>query len=680
MRISHYTHSALTVFLGAFLLFVIQPIAGKQLLPYLGGSSSVWTTSLVFFTAALFAGYLYVYLITKMSIQRQRSIHLALIVISLTSIFFVQNAFDFSPRVVETHFPVLTVLASLLCSIGVPFFLLATTAPLVQYWYGSSEAKEPYTLYALSNTASFFALGYPFFIEPLLSLTHQRGVWATLFFLYILLVATLALRARDKKIRKSASARSAIFTREHCMWILLSALPAYLLVATTTSITKTVVPIPLLWVVPLALYLLTFIIAFSGRGKSPAVMLLFASSVIAAWLYTPGSYEELALQIISYCALLFFCSLACNVLLYRMRPRTPRLPFFYVLLSLGGALGTFAGSIGTALVFNEYWDFTLGLALAATFAALVLPVSFFPRILNARHIVFLRGAFIALVAFLFIRLVSPADTLPSIAERNFYGSTKVIFGSELNTLMHGTTIHGVQFSGASDALLPTSYFTPGSGVGRAILYEKEIRKGRDLRVGTIGLGVGTIASYCNPGDAFVFYEIDPRIERIARSHFSYLSRCDDVEVRIGDGRLTLLKEAEGGLPQHYDVLAVDAFSDDTIPMHLLTLEAFRVYLEHLRAPESILAMHISNRYLNLAPVVFRAAAELGMNAILVADSGEFFPGGSSSAWVLLSKETQVFREVAFANSNISPTDPVAEAWTDDYSSLLPVISIPNPWE
>lgn len=686
MQMSSYTLFGGTVFLGAFLLFAIQPIAGKQLLLLFGGSSSVWATSLVFFTGGLFLGYLYVFVLTKLSRARQPVVHLLVAGGALLAVFISLSSGGVHQTIASLT-PSFGVLVSLLVSIGVPYFLLATTLPLLQYWYTTSadpnntEKSEPYTLYALSNTASLLALlSYPLLVEPFVSLRSQREAWVALFAVYVIACAVIAVRffARRSAIETPSDDVSGM--RERIMWILLSTLPSFMLIATTTEITQKIAPVPLLWIVPLALYLVTFILAFSGRGQSIYTPLLFFVSVIVAWWFTPAAYDDIVIQVVSYCALLFFCGLSCHVLLYRMRQAGASSPAFYVFLSLGGAIGVLLASIVAPLMFSDYWEFALGLALSGALAMWILPNAFFPRILDAHKIILAKILFIALAAVLFVFLILPDDERLSISTRNFYGNAKVIFYDGLVSLWHGTTIHGMQFANAEYARLPTTYYGPGSGIGRAMLYQQKERVGEEMRVGVIGLGTGTIAAYCRPGDTYVFYEIDPHIETIARSYFSYLSHCEGADVRIGDGRIVLAAERAAGSQGKYDVLAIDAFSDDTIPVHLLTLQAFETYASHLRSESSILAIHISNRYLDLSPVVFRLAADLGFGAMLVSDSGDSIVGGSSSLWIILSKDASVFSSTAFANTNAPLVDASKEVWTDDYSSLLPVIDISMPWE
>ena len=687
-----YALSGTTVFLGAFLLFVIEPIVGKELLPLFGGSSSVWAVSLLFFTGTLFVGYLYVYALTKLSSTRQAVIHLGVVGISVAISFF---AFFGAPAAHGffglEDLPALDVLATLLLLIGAPFFLLSTTAPLVQYWYSSKDAdggesrRRPYTLYALSNTASLAALlSYPFLIEPVVARSYQESIWGALFLVYAFLSTVIATRALkgdrggEYPENERESERGAVSFRGGIILILLAALPSFVLVATTTHITQAIAPVPLLWIVPLALYLSTFIIAFSGRGQSLFTPFLFLVSALAAGWFTPAPYDQILAQVAAYLLLLFFCGLSCHVLIYRMKPANSSSPLFYVYLSFGGAVGVLLASIVAPFVFTDFWEHALGLALSGALAMVILPKMFFPRILGDQHILIVRILFLAVAVFFFARFILPDESVPYLSTRNFYGNAKVLFGSNVITLRNGTTIHGSQYVLPEDAHLPTTYFTPGSGVGRSILYEQHAQEGK-LRVGVIGLGVGTISAYCRPEDTYVFYEIDSRIELIARSYFSYLAHCAGAEARIGDGRVLLKKELEAGSLGRYDVLAVDAFTDDTIPVHLLTLQAFKLYTAHLRSPESILAIHISNRYLNLAPVVFRIAAELGLSAMLVSDDGESDSEGSASEWVVLSKDPEVFTSVAFANANVAPSQPSSQVWTDDYSSLFPVLDIEMPW-
>ena len=685
MSISPYVVSGAAVFLGAFLLFAIQPMTGKLLLPFFGGSSSVWATSLVFFTGMLFFGYLYVYVLTKFRRRVQIIFHLFLVAIALllalvplSTMLDTESLINASLR----EMPALGVLFALFLLIGVPFFVLSATAPLIQYWYGTATGNEPYVLYALSNAASLLALlSYPFLIEPYTSLPGQRSLWLFLFVAYVLVCVVSAVRYfRTSEVAADVHRKSHVSVGKAAFWLLLPALPSFMLVSVTTQITQTIAPVPLLWVLPLALYLLTFIIAFRGWGQSIFTPLLFFAAACTAWWFTPASYDDIVLAVASYVTLLFFTGLACHVILYQSRPGAANLPFFYLLVSLGGALGALAASMLAPLVFSDYWEFPIAIAAAAAFATWILPLAFFPRVLSARYVRLTKVFFIGFVISPLTLTMFLDQDPSSISSRNFYGNAEVRFGSDVVSLYHGTTLHGNQFTDPADARLPTTYYTPGSGIGRAILYAESANEVGPIRLGMIGLGSGTVAAYCREGDTYVFYEIDARMEHIARSYFSYVPRCDGAEVRIGDGRILLEEERQRGMFGAYDVLAVDAFSDDTIPVHLLTLQAIELYVSHLRRDDSILAVHISNRYLDLSPIVFRLAAEVGLNAMIVSDSGDTGAGGNASSWVVLAKDAEVFGSTAFANTDSWVPTASEHIWTDDYSSLLPVIDVAWPWE
>ncbi len=678
-----------TIFLSAFLLFVIQPIAGKHLLPYFGGSSSVWATSLLFFTAVLFLGYLYVYVLTSFGGGRQGLIHACvvgvtvLITIAVLSIFHsLFPSFDWT--VGSTQAPSFNVLMALLLAIGAPYFLLSTTGPLLQFWWGMTAQTEVYKLYALSNAGSLLALlSYPFAIEPHISLLRGEGIWAVLFFVFAFvsgIISVIYFRHRPIEVAKVGASPDAPF-HVRLLWVVLAALPSYMLVATTTVLTQVVAPVPLLWVIPLTLYLVTFIIAFRGWGQSIFVPPLFLGAVFLAYIYTPAEHIDTVWRICSYMAVLFLSGLLFHARLYRLRPALRELPLFYLLLSFGGMVGALTASLLAPAIFSNFWEFPFGLALSAAFGGWMLSEAFFPRILNRDKIFLTRIVFLCVVIVLFTNLVNHDEGTPTVASRNFYGPAQVRFHDEMTSLLSGGTLHGIQPTAREWRYVPTSYYVSGSGVGRAMLYEQDTRKDEGVRVGVLGLGTGSIASHCRAGDTFVFYEIDPRMEMLARAYFSYLSYCKGSEVRTGDGRLLLEAELRAGTSGEYDLLVMDAFSDDTVPVHLVTREAVALYATHLRGEESIIAIHVSNRYLDLSPVILRIAAELGFNAMVVRDSGESSPFGSRSKWVLLSKSAKVFEVLVFANSDSwLPDIHNAPVWTDDYTSLFSVVALPVPWK
>lgn len=682
-RYGRYAAYAITITLSAFLIFAVQPIAGKYLLPYFGGSSSVWATSLLFFTGALFFGYAYAYALAKLRRHVQTSVHAGLIILAALYVLFLAFYSGAAYPSLEwtignAGIPSLNVLLALIIALGAPYVLLSTTGPLLQYWYGLTGGSEPYTLYALSNAGSLAALLlYPFAVEPYIPLLLQQKIWMCAFAVYAAAALFVALSQKRTDIAAADThgpPRQKRGIREYAAWIGFAALPALMLVATTTRITQEIAPVPLLWIVPLALYLTTFIIAFSGRLRYALLPLLLFVSAAAAFRFDGYPVGSALPQAAAYLILLFFCGLFCHTLLYRMRPGVRELPLFYLLMSLGGMLGTFAAGIIAPLVFPDFWEFQIGVAACAILAFTSFPAGYFPRAFTARAMTLSRIVFAAFALYLLFSAVMPSKEV-RISSRNFYGAASVVFSGPMTVLMHGSTFHGVQYTAKDKAVQPTSYYTVTSGVGRAIAFERSVRGKEPLAAGILGLGTGTLAAYCEKGDTYVFYEIDPRIEMLARTYFNYLSRCEGAEVRLGDGRMLLEKELRDGASGNYDVLAIDAFTDDAIPVHLLTLEAMRAYAAHLRTPQSIIAVHVSNRYLDLAPVVLRLAAEMGFNGLILNDDA-ISDIGSGSKWVLLAQDVDVLRSSAFSQTNPEKPDATAPIWTDDHASILPIIDFP----
>ncbi|MEY4747577.1 MAG: hypothetical protein RLZZ416_626 [Candidatus Parcubacteria bacterium] len=687
---------SLTIFLSAFLLFVIQPVAGKHILPYFGGSSSVWATSLLFFTGMLFVGYAYVYVLTTLDGRTQVRVHASLVLLAaIATLVAIRSWHSMYPSLeglASVSQPSLGVLLALFFGIGAPYFVLSTTGPLLQFWYGLTFDREPYQLYALSNAGSLIALlAYPFLIEPRLSLHETENAWVLLFACYALASVAIcwgAKRAGRVAARASIHSQDETNTGTRALYVALAALPSFLMVATTTEITQTIAPVPLLWVVPLAFYLITYILAFRGYGSSIFTPLILLGACAFAYVSTATDVYHVSTQISSYLFLLFVAGLFAHATLYSLRPKTRELPLFYLLLSFGGMLGALCAGMLAPLLFDSFWEFPFGLALAAAAGALALSEQFFPRILDAGRIRLAKIIMLFGIAVLFTRLMAaPYEyEVPFVASRDFYGAVQVRFHNAMTSLMHGTTLHGIQSTDRSLRFLPSSYYTPGSGVGRAIIYEQDLRRGQKIKVGVLGLGTGSIAAHCRngqggrTGDEFVFYEIDPRIERIARTYFSYLAHCKGSEVRLGDGRLLMQKELSEGAPGNYDLVVMDAFADDTVPAHLLTMQAVKLYAAHARTPESIIAIHTSNRYLDLPPVIFKEAAALGLNAMMIWDNGESNPGGSPSQWVLLVKDPTVFGANVFAHASSFVADvDQAPLWTDDYQSLFSVVDLAMPW-
>lgn len=690
MFVQAYSLYATAIFASAFLLFAVQPMAGKHLLPFFGGSSSVWATSLLFFTGVLFLGYLYVYFLTRRGVRAQAKVHVYVVAASVALIiawFLLWGSLypSLEWTVGSAISPALLALVSLAISVGVPYFILATTGPLFQYWYGITAEREPYKLYAISNVGSLLALlAYPFLIEPHSRLFGQEAAWAVLFCAYAGLAMVVAVKVKRAapKVPPAASTASVesarLSWREKLPWILYATFPAFVLVAVTTQLTQTIAPIPLLWVLPLSIYLVTFIVAFAGWRLLQGIVatfvmptLLFAAAV-ASWWFIDTAFSNIEWKIIASLVLLFFVGLACHGELYARRPEKEGLPLFYLLLSLGGVLGTLAASIFAPIIFNDYWEIPLSIALSA-----VLAVFFIARGSEGKHRMIVNGLSYALVGLILAvgyTYASRHNDGYRAVERNFYGTTKVEETDTYRSLMHGGTMHGLQYFAEEFKFVPAAYYVEETGMGRAIAHARRNDPEKKLSLAVIGLGAGMTAAYCKEGDTLTYYEIDRRILRLAQSEFSYLSRCPQVEVRLGDARVLLEKEKREGKLGKYDVIAIDAFNDDTIPVHLITREAIDLYRAHLSGERGVIAVHISNRYLDLRPPLLAIAADLGLSVIFVETVSES-EVASGSAWVLLSPSAEVFSEKEFKDAaSPIPTKQVS-AWTDDYSDILSILEL-----
>jgi len=676
-----YLLHAVAIFLSAFLLFQIQPIAAKHLLPYFGGASGVWASSLLFFTTLLFVGYAYVYFLTRLPQRKQVLIHRVIIALSAVVVpgALISWKTIYPPlewATVSSFPPYLLTLLALLASVGVPYFLLSTSGPLIQFWYGISHAKEPYKLYALSNAGSLLALmSYPFLVEPFVRLKSQEFVWGIAFLAFAALFFVVSARFARASLSHDVSEMSPVGFVRILAWVGLAAFPSLLLVATTTQITQVIAPVPLLWIVPLSLYLLTFIVAFTGFRLKFVLPVLSIASAGTAYYFLDYTFEYMPFKIAAYLAFLFFVGLHCHSELYRLRPSTQQSAFFYVFVSLGGMLGALIASIGAPLLLNDYWEFPLAIAIAAIFGVYALADSLVrtrvPAVLA--YTLAYGGLFaIGLTASYYVRDI---DTDYVVKSRNFYGTAYVDETVEKRSLYNGTTLHGMQSREAGKEGEPTTYYVAMSGVGRSIAYAHSKHK-KGIRVGTIGLGAGVIAGHCKDGDTFTFYDIDARIEQIARTYFSFLERCDGSEVRIGDGRVLLDRELRESGSNQYDVIVLDAFADDSIPMHLLTIESIRTYVAHLRDKDAILAIHISNRYLDLLPVVMRAAQEDGLSLLAVNYAGDDDPLSSSSSWVLLSPGQNTFAAPSFTDAASALSDTKVDLWTDDHTDILSILDLP----
>ncbi len=674
-----------TVFCSAFLLFQVQLIIAKYILPWFGGTPAVFTTCMLFFQIFLLLGYSYAYLIDGwLSPRAQAVVHSLLIIIAVAVLMFRLSTWGspFLPgsgwKPIGSEHPLLRIVALLFASVALPYFLVSTTGPLLQAWYGRTFSDLPYRLYALSNAGSLIALlSYPVIVEPLLSLRTQALVWGVGFLLFGSACIANAWRAaregqpgpRELRFLDAARKLSPPSWPRKVIWLLLAATGSLSLLATTNRICQDVAVVPLLWVLPLSLYLLSFVVCFSSEKWYSrtvwSVGLGLAVLLVCLVLYQPGLGT--GWQILIYSFALFASCMVCHGELVQLKPPKKYLTSFYLFVAAGGALGGIFVSIIAPIIFKGFWEFHLSVWLCCTLFCLILlqdtrswiyvpkPLllafcvlvvfvgpglaklnwKLIPVLLSsaavgglvalilsgpssgARSFGQVKRAAVFSVCFTALLLAVVLAYPPVAVEygavataRNFYGVLTVVSdqlgGSPRLTEKHGRITHGFQFSGETKKRIPTSYYTPQSGIGLVLTNYPGRAAGKPLRVGIIGLGVGTIAAYGIPGDHMRFYEINPEVIRLAYSGpqrlFTFLSDSRaEVKVVPGDARISLEQELNRNEVQNFDVLVIDAFSGDAIPVHLLTEEAFQLYLRHLRKPNGILAFHISNDALDLRP-------------------------------------------------------------------------------
>ena len=676
---------AAAIFLSAFLLFQVQPMVGKLVLPWFGGSAGVWTTCLLFFQTLLLLGYLYAHLVIRhLSHRQQVRLHGTLLLMAaLTLPLRLHELF----RPAGGAEPLGRLLGLLALTVGLPYLALSTTGPLVQAWV-ARRGRVPYRLFALSNLASMLALfSYPLLVEPFFPLRTQSWVWSSGFALFALLVFTLARRsAQEQPVSQadSTSEEAPPHAALKLLWIAFAAVPSVLLMAVTTHLSTNVAPIPFLWVLPLGLYLLSFILCFDSSrwyrrglflGLLPCLLVVMSLSLRPDFRYTDYRFECLSTaahwlgsvrgQVALFSAGLFVTCMVAHGELALRRPHHQFLTGFYLRLSLGGALGGIFVAWVAPRIFTTYLELPLGLAAAAALAALALAWDQAPR---PRWKSILAGGMglaalgLGIHAFTLDRDV---DRLTVARGRNFYGTLAVYDNPERTwrILAHGTISHGGQFLDPAKADQPSTYYSQDSGVGLAIA---SLPAG-PRKLGVVGLGAGSLAAYGRPGDRLRFYEINALVEPFARRHFTFLGRGKaTTDVVLGDARLSLEAEA----PQGYDLLAIDAFSSDSIPVHLLTREAFALYLRHLN-PGGVLAVHVSNRYLALQPVVRAAVNAFGKQARVVDTDSDQEEGNYGSTWVLVTQDETFFDRPAFQdNEDVKHLPGAALLWRDDFSNLF----------
>src|SRR5437016_678615 len=644
---------ACTIFLSAFLLFQVQPLIAKMILPWFGGSAAVWTACVLFFQLLLLLGYLYAHwTIRYLRPKIQPILHGALLAVSMLMLPAIPNP-AWKPTGGED--PTLRIFGLLAATIGLPYFLLSTTGPLVQAWFVRERRKPgttPYRLYALSNLGSMLALlSYPVLVEPYFATQMQGYGWSAGYVAFVLFCGFTAARQVRKQAASQPSDEQATRLPHATLlltWVLLAACASTLLLAVTNHLSQNVAAIPFLWVLPLALYLLSFILCFDGDGwyRRSVFLGLFAVSVgsMAYALFTDTENLPLKVALPLFSAGMFVCCMVCHGELARLKPDPRHLTSFYLMVSLGGALGGLFVAVGAPRLFHTFAELPLTLVVCSALTTLVLwawPGEWkFKTLLMITRIAM--AAFtIALAAYLGYWKHSD-DKRFELSVRNFYGVLRVydLPDNEEQTgvreLNHGTINHGTQILEAARRRTATSYYGPSSGIGRAIRY---LDKSPSVRIGVIGLGAGVTAAYCRPGDVFRSYEINPLDLGIASTWFTFLKDCQaDRDVLMGDARLTMERQPN----QQFDLIAVDAFSSDAIPVHLLTREAFVLYFRHLK-PNGILAVHVSNRYLNLTPVVSRNAQDVSKAAILIDDCDQQIEYDylTSSDWVLVTSDPAV---------------------------------------
>jgi hypothetical protein len=746
----------ISMFVSAALLFLVEPMMAKMALPLLGGAPAVWNTCLVFFQATLLAGYLYAYAATKwLSRRAQIALQIAL---ALTPLIVLPLRIPIGWEPPAQSNPVPWILGLLAVAVGLPFFLLSSSTPMLQRWFSQSGAKsavDPYFLYAASNAGSLAGLfAYPLLLEPWLRLSVQSRLWSCGYLVFLALTITCgvlvwrshpaaALAEAGLPEEAGTTERVALWPRR-LRWIALAFVPSSLMMGVTTALTTDVPAIPLFWVLPLALYLLSFVLVFAKRPPiSHENMVLRLPILLLFTLFPILSGRQLGLLVLFplYLAVLFFAAMVCHGELARSRPKVSRLTEFYLLISVGGVLGGIFNALLAPLIFSTVFEFPLALIFAAFLLPAIDPKSVSPAeaaklkrndlllplalglsmtavVFGLAHFslhsnsliasLFLGGAMIWCLSFAdrpmrfafgLVAIVAAGSLFGSldekllVQERSFFGVLRVSDNPESNLryFIHGAIIHGVQSLDPSKSREPLVYFTksgPAGSILRAMEAKTRTASGDELsqpRWAVVGLGAGAMACYLQPSESLTFYEIDPAVVRIASDprYFTYLSQCAPrVPIIIGDARLKLRDAADNG----YDLLVLDAFSGDAIPMHLMTREALALYLRKL-APGGMLAFHISNGHLELAPVLGVLAGDAGLVCLSDDDSSlrkeEIDAGKAPSEWLVMARDRADLGALA-TDPRWKPVNvpPGTDVWTDDFSNLLRVIKInlgANPW-
>ncbi|MCC7170912.1 MAG: fused MFS/spermidine synthase [Planctomycetes bacterium] len=674
---------AATITLGALLLFLVQPLLSRAILPWFGGSAAVWTTSLAFFQTALLLGYALVHL--GLARLKPRAQVLAVFALLAACVPFLPIAPDPAARPTHADPRGSDVLRVLVATVLLPYVVLACTGPLVQSWFAREfPQRSPYRLFALSNAGSALGLiAFPFALEPWLGQTAQIRVWSIAFVGYGVLLALTAWRARKFDAPTVEPSSTLVAARPRAsdvvFWLGCSAFPALLLIGTTERLTREVAAMPFLWILPLLLYLVSFIVAFDVEGAyhrfSFGVGLALASC-LAVFSLRAATDVGLLEQCIALGGAQFVASTTCHGELSRARPATRHLTLFYLVLASGGALGGLFGALIAPQVFDRYVELPIGLVGCVVFTLIGWwRAADSPLRLGKPVALWLPlGVGLLALAWALRSRVVAVDEVVRARVRDFFGVLTVVeddgkFGP-FRMLVNGSINHGTQYTGETVRRTATSYFAERSGADVAIRAHARREQG-PLRIGIVGLGTGTIAAWAKPGDAVTFFEISPAVVSIAREWFTYLDDCaGDVAIELGDARLSLEAMRAAGKREAFDVLVIDAFSSDAIPMHLLTREAVALYLDVL-PEDGVLAVHVSNRFLDLVPIVHTLAQDAGCHAVLVQrEAPKTEAIHEASKWVLLTRD-ESFTQQPYVQRWSRPlpelTNPIL--WTDEHASL-----------
>jgi hypothetical protein len=692
---------AISIFLSAFLLFQVQPMIGKFILPWFGGTPAVWSTLMLFFQVLLTGGYAYAdWLVAHLPPRRQFIVHVTLIVAAVLTLFWLSMVWpspitpDSSWKPVDVTSPVLDIFTLLFISVGLPYFVLAANNPLMQAWFSRFFPGRSYArLYALSNAGSLLGLlAYPMWIEAALPLRSQGWMWAVSFVAFGGLAGWIAGIQRGKSVTpalseingdpgepNSAEARPSMAMI--MLWIALSATASLFLLSATNQITQEVAVLPVLWVLPLTVYLISFILTFSDEQiyhRTFYAILFGIFTLLTLFVMLNITILHVYWQIIVYCILLFTVCMLCHGELYTLRPASKHLTLFYLMISIGGALGGLFVNLIAPLLFNGYWEFFLGLTMAVAILLPVLRRNRTPHLFDRARFVFSVFTLVTVMLAVLSRYFSGV----LFSERNFYGVIRVHelvpagATTQAYVMSHGIILHGLQFIDAQSRQLPTTYYVPESGTGLAILNHPKYGH-RPMRIGLLGLGVGTLVTYGHPGDEYRVYEINPIVLELAQgqgNYFSFLSNSQaDVISVLGDARISLERELVNGEVQGFDILVLDTFSSGAIPVHLLTKEAFALYLAHLSS-EGIIAAHITNLHLDLQPVFWKLADYYDLSMVRIDYLGDS-NGGFVSHWILLSRDPALLRIPAIQEHavNLSGYSTDINMWTDDYSNLFQIL-------